>query len=99
MSGYRAQPDLMRELARRLEDVSGELGEAARLTDGVAAGNLGSSGIASALDAVVGPWSGSIGSAHTELAGAAAGIRTAAKTYEDTDEEAVWTLRREFGDP
>ncbi|GAB3741563.1 hypothetical protein GCM10027598_72450 [Amycolatopsis oliviviridis] len=99
MSGYRAQPDSMRALARRLEVVSGELGEAARLTGGVAGGDLGPAGIASALDAVIGPWSASIGSAHTGLDGAAAGIRTAAKTYEDTDDEAAWTLRHESGDP
>ncbi|MEV7548571.1 type VII secretion target [Amycolatopsis sp. NPDC089917] len=98
MSGYRAEPDLMRAFARRLEEVSGELGEAARLTDGVAAGDLGTTGIASALDAVIRPWSDSIGSAHTGLTAAAAGIRTAAKTYEDTDEDAVRSLRR-FGSP
>ncbi len=97
MSGYRAEPEPLRALARRFEDVAEDLGDAARLTDGVAAGDLGPPGIALALDGLIRPWSGSLATAHAEFAGAAAGIVTAAKSYEDTDDDAVRALRRADG--
>ncbi|WP_414938630.1 hypothetical protein [Amycolatopsis sp. cmx-11-51] len=97
MSGYRAEPERLRALARQFEGVAADLGDAARLTDGVAAGDLGPPGIATALDGLIRPWSDSLAAAHAEIAGAAAGILTGAKSYENTDDDAVWTLRRAGG--
>ncbi|KZB88669.1 hypothetical protein [Amycolatopsis regifaucium] len=97
MSGYRAEPERLRALARRFEDVADDLGDAARLTDGVASGELGPPGIATALDGLIRPWASSVAAAHAEAAGAAAGILTAAKSYEDAEDDAVRTLRRVDG--
>ncbi|WET82996.1 type VII secretion target [Amycolatopsis sp. QT-25] len=97
MNGYRAEPELMRDLARRVEDVAEELRTAVRLTDCLAVDELGPPGIASALDGLIRSWADSIGAAHTEIARAASGIRTAARAYEDTDDAAARTLRRAAG--
>ncbi|MEV6906106.1 type VII secretion target [Amycolatopsis sp. NPDC051071] len=97
MNGYRAEPELMRDLARQLEEVAEELGAVVDLSNGLTAGDLGPAGIASALDGLIGPWADSIGAAHAEVARAASGVRAAAKAYEDTDDDAVETLRRADG--
>ncbi|WP_181771337.1 type VII secretion target [Amycolatopsis pittospori] len=97
MSGYRAEPEQLRVLARRLEDVAGDLIDAARVTDGFATLDLGSPGIATALDGLIRPWTDSIVATHDEVASAAAGIFTAAKSYESTDDDAVRTLKRADG--
>lgn len=97
MNGYHAEPELMRDFACQVEDVAEELRAAVRLTDGLAVGDLGSPGIASALDGLIRPWTDSIVTAHTEVAHVASGVRTAAEAYEDTDDDAARTLRRANG--
>ncbi len=97
MSGYRAEPEQLRVLARRLEDVAADVIDAARVTEGLAVGDLGPPGIATALDALIRPWTDSLVATHAEIDGAAKGIFTAAKSYEDTDDDAVWTLKRADG--
>ncbi|WP_410566898.1 DUF6507 family protein [Amycolatopsis sp. cmx-4-61] len=95
MTGFHADPAALDALARRLEDAADEYRSAA---DSLAAPeNLGPGPVSAALTALTGEWSGRIRAVERDFAGAAAGVRTAAKAYRTTDTAAAEELGRADG--
>ncbi|WP_103344002.1 DUF6507 family protein [Amycolatopsis sp. CA-126428] len=95
MTGFHADPSALDALALRLEDTADEYRSAA---DSLAApDDLGPAPVSAALAALTGEWSGRIRAVGTDFAGAATGVRTAAKAYRAADAAAAEELGRADG--
>ncbi|SFW84470.1 hypothetical protein [Amycolatopsis australiensis] len=92
MSGFHADPAALDALALRLEDTADEYSAAAAEAEAAASGDVGP--VVDALAALAAEWSGRIRAVERDVTTAAAGVRTAANAYRETDIAAADELGR-----